>query len=482
MYQTFLQQISLLLSLLLCYASITHAMQLTGYPSSPHFAGVIKAGSTPVTLTDSSGKVLSAALNTVAVVQGGTGTTTSTGAGSVVLSDTPTLVTPILGVASAISVATSAATPFLLTNGQLVNVALTSQTVGATTLTIPDFASVVDTFAFTTLAQTLANKTLTSPVITNIVPGANFTLTQNSVAAFTSEETGAIANTLYLKAGKASIGTTAAAYLLHLSSSAPELEIQDTRVYSGPTGANVGFTLNTNTGVNSRIAIIGGAKENTTAGNLKALLYFYTHNGTSLAEKMRITSAGSVGIGTPTPPTGGGPALAFAQGTDPTGIAANTAGIYVKDVTGTAELFGFDEAGNFPQLTPHPNGFLNTLPLTNRVYPWAYSAENVYLGKKIQVDMAGLVATVERLSGEKFMYVTDIPKQDWAANQAILVAAQDEKIAALTAQVNALTAKVTEEQDAEAKAKLLDEQSKIVIPPQYAPKVMPAWMQQRLAR
>lgn len=53
-------------------------------------AGVIKAGSTPTTLTDSAGKVLSASLNTVAVANGGTGVTTSTGTGSTVLSASPT--------------------------------------------------------------------------------------------------------------------------------------------------------------------------------------------------------------------------------------------------------------------------------------------------------------------------------------------------------------------------------------------------------
>ena len=42
----------------------------------------------------------------------------------------------------------------------------TTQTVGAPTLTIPDFANVNDTYVFATLAQTLANKTLTSPVLT----------------------------------------------------------------------------------------------------------------------------------------------------------------------------------------------------------------------------------------------------------------------------------------------------------------------------
>lgn len=59
------------------------------------------------------------------------------------------------------SISTSAAIPLLLTNGQLVNIALTSQTVGTTTLTIPDFASVVDEFTFKTKSQTLTNKTLT---------------------------------------------------------------------------------------------------------------------------------------------------------------------------------------------------------------------------------------------------------------------------------------------------------------------------------
>lgn len=89
----------------------------------------------------------------------------TTGSGNVVLATSPTLTTPTLGVASATSLATSAATPLLLTNGQLVNIALTSQTVGATTLTIPNFAGATDTFVFTTLAQTLSNKTFVAPAL-----------------------------------------------------------------------------------------------------------------------------------------------------------------------------------------------------------------------------------------------------------------------------------------------------------------------------
>ena len=89
-----------------------------------------------------------------------------TGTGAAVFAGSPTFTgTPILSTASATSLATSAATPFLLTNGQLVNIALTSQTVGATTLTIPDFANVVDEFTFKTKAQTMSNKTFVAPAL-----------------------------------------------------------------------------------------------------------------------------------------------------------------------------------------------------------------------------------------------------------------------------------------------------------------------------
>lgn len=56
--------------------------------------------------------------------------------------------------------------------------------------------------------------TITDPVIVNIAPGADFTLTQNSVAAFTSENTGALVNTLRLKAGNVGIGKTPSATVL----------------------------------------------------------------------------------------------------------------------------------------------------------------------------------------------------------------------------------------------------------------------------
>jgi hypothetical protein len=48
---------------------------------------------------------------------------------------------------------------------QTVTITVSAQTVGAEALTIPDFAGVADTFVFTTLAQTLSNKTFVAPVL-----------------------------------------------------------------------------------------------------------------------------------------------------------------------------------------------------------------------------------------------------------------------------------------------------------------------------
>lgn len=50
----------------------------------------------------------------------------------------------------------------------LVTESMAAQTVGVATLTIPDFANVNDTYAFITLAQTLSNKTLASPIISGV--------------------------------------------------------------------------------------------------------------------------------------------------------------------------------------------------------------------------------------------------------------------------------------------------------------------------
>lgn len=145
--------------------NVTGATNVT-FPTSGILATTANIPSFPLSVANGGTGVGSASITAFNNITGfsaaGTTGTTST---NLVFSTSPTFVTPILGVASATSLATSAASPLLLTNGQLVTIALTSQTVGASTLTIPNFANVNDTFAFITLAQSLSNKTLVTPVI-----------------------------------------------------------------------------------------------------------------------------------------------------------------------------------------------------------------------------------------------------------------------------------------------------------------------------
>ncbi|MDE1820999.1 MAG: hypothetical protein KGJ23_08350 [Euryarchaeota archaeon] len=76
------------------------------------------------------------------------------------------------------------ASPFSMTNAQVVTVTLTAQTVGASTLTVPNFAGASDTFAFLTLTQTLANKTLGAGTLlgVSLLPTADNTYRLGSAA------------------------------------------------------------------------------------------------------------------------------------------------------------------------------------------------------------------------------------------------------------------------------------------------------------
>ena len=77
------------------------------------------------------------------------------------------------------------------------------------------------------------------------------------------------------------------------------------------------------------------------------------------------------------------------------------------------EVFAIDEAGNRAQLSPHPSSLLDTIPQQDCEYPWAFHSANEYLGKEILVDWCGAVSALQQLTGRQFMFVYDIPQQDW---------------------------------------------------------------------
>jgi hypothetical protein len=142
--------------------------------------------------------IVAGTTGTLSVARGGTGVTTSTGSGSVVLSAGPTLTTPTLGVATATSInkvaITAPATSATLTiaNGKTLtaNHSLTLAGTDSTTMTFPSTSA---TIARTDAAQTFTgNQTFSGPVIEAVQAqaGAGAVNVTQPVTKFTSTATG----------------------------------------------------------------------------------------------------------------------------------------------------------------------------------------------------------------------------------------------------------------------------------------------------
>jgi hypothetical protein len=212
-----------------------------------------------------------------------------------------------------------------------------------------------------------------------------------------------------------------------------------------------------------------------------ALSNLSTMAGASLVAKAN----GNVGILTTTPggsSTAGSGVLSLGNGTAPVGGRADQVSLFSKDVSSSAELFAMDEAGNTPQLTPHPSKFLDNLPLTGREYPWAYSAYNLYMGKRIDVDMMGAIRAIEKLSGEKFIYLEDLPvdeRTDWDAGQEAQYTLRQQEIEAAKSRLAEIEKELATETEPERLEELQKEKDGIKIPEPYIRKPPPKWMKMR---
>jgi hypothetical protein len=84
-------------------------------------------------------------------------------------------------------------------------------------------------------------------------------------------------------------------------------------------------------------------------------------------------------------------------------IGSNGVYLYAEDVASSSELKVADEAGNITTLSPHNFSLIPEGPSEDLA--WSYYSENK--GKKINVDMLKLARILEKLTGEKLVYIEE---------------------------------------------------------------------------
>ena len=290
--------------------------------------------------------IINGTTNVVSVVNGGTGTTTATGTGSVVLSNTPTLLTPNLGVASATSInKVSISTPannatITIADGKTLtaNNSLAFSGTDATIITFPSANATVaglniaQTF---TQAQTFSNTVNISNLVVPTIIGGTGTAqsliyrptsgngTTGADHIFQVGNNGGTEAMRILNNGNVGIGTGAPTSKLNISGGG-------VRIFNGfPNNSTVRPSINTLSIGNYEIRGVGGAgaaiqadggddgflRLSAGGGNASSTQSYIDLSGysglsdmdknivigTSGTERMRINSTGNVGIGTSAP-------------------------------------------------------------------------------------------------------------------------------------------------------------------------------------
>jgi len=122
-----------------------------------------------------------------------------------------------------------------------------------------------------------------------------------------TKDAGSNKSSAIYRSGKVGIGTgttapTAGLEILTDGSLLNALRVTSNQAYNSDPDAGIGFRFKFNTaGDYTSGAVISGIKENTTDGNQSGSLRFMTNNAGTIAERMRISSSGNVGIGTTSP-------------------------------------------------------------------------------------------------------------------------------------------------------------------------------------
>ena len=186
-------------------------------------------------------------------------------------------------------------------------------------------------------------------------------------------------------------------------------------------------------------------------------LFFSTGLSTgSVSFRMCIDSAGNVGIGTDSFGTdAAGGVIGIGNATAPTSSPADMVQLYAKDDAGSSRLYVRNEAGTETVLSPHaadaPSSLYDRPPGVEEMHRSA----NYYLGTIVFTNVDRRNALMQKqLNGEELpedrtFTVTetfaeynartgaDLQVEDWDANQQAMFDAQEEKVVARQAEIDA---------------------------------------------
>lgn len=124
------------------------------------------------------------------------------------------------------------------------------------------------------------------------------------------------------------------------------------------------------------------ASEDHSSGNLGCKIEFGTVNNGSTSNTTKMTIDDDIQAHT---------AIRLDEVSAPTNVT-DKGFIYAKDVTGTAEVFVMDAAGNETQISPH-----------NAEGEWQYFSKNVKTGKTVRINMEAMIRDIEQLTGKTYI-------------------------------------------------------------------------------